>query len=94
MLADVTVDCDAEQYVQVTSLAWAAILVYAVGLIGAYAILLFLARDAILSETPTALSTAIRFLYKECTPTGLALRICARRCYCCRSLWVHRAHCR
>ena len=60
------IDIDSPQYDQVYVAAWAAIGVYAFGLIAFNAVLLFLARKAILSNKPTPLSKAIRFLYKEC----------------------------
>ena len=69
------IDIDSPQYDPVYVAAWAAIGVYAFGLIAFNAVLLFLARKAILSNKPTPLSKAIRFLYKECA----CLRAAARR---------------
>ena len=67
MIADVSIDVDSpEQYAPVAAAAWIAIGVYAVGLFVLNAALLFLARESIMSNKPTPLSKAIRFLWKEC----------------------------
>ena len=55
-----------EQYAPVAAAAWFAIGVYAIGLFVFNGVLLLVARKAIVSNKPTTLSTAIRFLYKEC----------------------------
>ena len=67
LISDVYYDCDSDEYhSRVFSTAWLAIGVYAFGLLAFNAMLLFLARKAILSNKPTPLSTALNFLYKEC----------------------------
>ena len=67
LIADVSVDIDsAEQYGPVAAAAWVAIGVYAFGLIAFNAVLLLVARKAILNDESTPLSQAIRFVYKEC----------------------------
>ena len=69
LIADVSIECHSEEYrSQVRPLAWAAIAIYAFGLVALNAVLLFCARTAILSRQPTRLSLAIQFLHKEYEP--------------------------
>ena len=49
-------------------LAWAAIILYPVGLLALNVALLYAARHAILSDNPTLLSSSIAFLYREYEP--------------------------
>ena len=68
-----SIDCDSDEYLHIRAIAWLAIGVYAFGLLAFNAILLFCARKAILSGKPTTLSTALKFLYKECALSCRAL---------------------
>ena len=66
LIADMDVSCHSDFYLtDVRVVAWVAIAVYAFGLWALNAGLLFFARRAILTEQPTTLSSATRFLYKE-----------------------------
>jgi hypothetical protein len=66
LIADVSVECwTNEYYATEWAAAWAAIGVYAFGLLALNGVLLFLSRKAILAQTPTALSQAIAFLFRE-----------------------------
>ena len=63
---DVSIECGSGHYTdKVVPLAWAAVVIYPVGLIVLNASLLFCARKAIQKNEVTELSTAIRFLHKE-----------------------------
>ena len=71
LISDVKINCDIWDASDVSiapiqAMAWVAITIYAIGLLALTALLLFIARKAILNNKPTALSTALRFLYKEC----------------------------
>ena len=55
-------------HAEAIALAGLAILLYPVGLLALNAVLLLCARRAILSGRPTALSSAIAFLYREYKP--------------------------
>ena len=65
--ADVSVQCDTQEHQLVAAVAWIAIaLVF--GLLALNAALLFSARQHILKNKPSALSNAIKFLYREYEP--------------------------
>ncbi|MDC0525714.1 hypothetical protein OAO87_01850 [bacterium] len=67
LISDVSINIDSdEEYAPVFAISWLAIAVYAFGLLALNAVLLFLARKAILNNKPTPLSTALMFLYTEC----------------------------
>ena len=67
--ADVAIDCDSATYKHdVVLTAWAAVVIYPVGLVVLNASLLFCARKAIVSKRETTLSKAIEFLHKEYEP--------------------------
>ena len=67
--ADYAVDCNDEgEYGEVERLAWAAIFIYPIGVPLVYLALLHAARDAILSEHPNQLSTALSWLHKGIEP--------------------------
>ena len=66
--ADVAIQCGTHEHDDAQALAWAAIILYPVGLLALNAALLFAARKAILSGRPTALSRSISFLYREFEP--------------------------
>ena len=67
--ADYAVDCnDGDQYGEVLRLAWAAIFIYPVGFPLVYLALLCAARDAILSDHPNQLSTALSWLHRGIEP--------------------------
>ena len=66
--ADVSIVCGTDEHTQAKSMAMLAILLYPIGQFVAFAILLFLSRDAITSGTPSRLSTAIAFLHREYVP--------------------------
>ena len=73
LLTDVAVNCTSngvptEEWNEIRGLAWAAIMIYAVGMIVLNGWLLFLAREAILANRPSALSAAISFLHEEYEP--------------------------
>lgn len=62
----VSVECWTDSYYNsVWAVAWAAIGVYAFGMLALNAVLLFLARHAIATKKPTRLSTAISFLHRD-----------------------------
>ena len=66
---DVSIECSSPLYTdEVVPLAWAAIIVYPIGLIALNATLLGCARKAIINRRQTVLSTAIAFLHKEYEP--------------------------
>ena len=65
LIADVAIDCDAPAHDSVQTIAWIAVLVFPVGITLGTGALLFRARKAIVSESPTKLSTAIAFLHRE-----------------------------
>ena len=62
------IQCNTREHGDVKGLAWSAIIIYPIGLIVLYGTLLFKARHAILTGRETALSRAIRFLYREYHP--------------------------
>ncbi|KAL3912703.1 MAG: hypothetical protein SGPRY_008246, partial [Prymnesium sp.] len=66
--ADVSIECDTPKHREVQKLASVAIAVYPVGLLVLVAVLLFSARHAIYSNTPTRLSRATAFLHREYQP--------------------------
>lgn len=66
--ADVAIQCDTQPHYDALALAWAAIVIYPIGLLLVNAALLFAARHAISSGRPTDLSRAIAFLYREYEP--------------------------
>ena len=66
--ADVRIACGSEEHAQAKSMAMLAILLYPIGQFVAFALLLFLSRDAITSGTPSRLSKAIAFLHREYVP--------------------------
>ena len=67
LISDVSINIDVdEEYLPVFVASCLAIAIYAFGLLAFNAVLLFLARKAILNNKPTPLSTALRFFYKEC----------------------------
>ena len=67
LIIDVSINIDSdEQYAPIVVTAWVALGLYAVGMIVLNAVLLWLVRKDILNGRTTPLSTAIRFLYKEC----------------------------
>ena len=66
--ADVAIQCNTQPHYVALALAWAAILIYPIGLLVVNATLLFAARHAILSGRPTDLSRAIAFLHCEYKP--------------------------
>ena len=66
--ADVAIQCGTHEHDDAQALAWAAIILYPVGLLALNAALLFAARKAILSGRPTTLSRSISFLYREFEP--------------------------
>ena len=63
--ADIDIECGTPKHDRARALAWAAIIFYALGLLALNASLLFAARRAILTNTPTTLSRATAFLYRE-----------------------------
>ena len=67
-MADVSIVCGSTKHRTAQSIAIAAILLYPIGLFALNGALLFYARDAILSEKPTALSRAVAFLHREYLP--------------------------
>ena len=67
--ADYRIDCsDAATYNPVLRLAWAAIILYPIAVPLTYALLLYAARDAIVSRTPSSLSSALSFLHRDFEP--------------------------
>jgi hypothetical protein len=68
LMADVSVDCHSDEYKQrIKPVVWAAVIIYAIGLIVLKGVLLWMVRDSILDKSMTPLATAIAFLYRECT---------------------------
>ena len=63
--ADVSIQCGTGEHDDAKALAWAAILIYPVGLLVLNGALLFAARRAIRNDKPTTLSHAIDFLHRE-----------------------------
>ena len=63
--ADVSIECHTSNHGEVKALAWIAILLYPIGLLGTFAALLFAARHAIFTERPTVLSQTIAFLHRD-----------------------------
>jgi len=74
--ADVAIQCDTTEHDGVKQIAWVAILLYPCGLLAVNALLLFRARHAILSQRPSALSTAIGFLHRQYEPHFFWWEIC------------------
>ena len=66
--ADVAIECGSTKYDDARALAWVAIVLYPIGLLGLFGGLLFAARHAIQQRRPTALSEAIGFLHCEFEP--------------------------
>lgn len=66
--ADVSIPCGTTEHASIQNLAWLAIAVYPIGLLALNAVLIFLARQAILTQTPTPLSKAIEFLHRDYVP--------------------------
>ena len=81
--ADVSIQCGTPEHDEIVRLAWLAISVYPIGLLGVIAFLLWRAQHAIGanrrtdSRPSTALSRAITFLYKEYSP---GMFWCSSRC--------------
>lgn len=66
LIVDVWVRCSSpDEYMSIHTTAWWAVSVFAFGLLALNAVLLFLAREAILKQKPTTLSNAIKFLFRE-----------------------------
>ena len=66
---DYRINCsDAIVYGPVLRLAWAAIILYPIAVPLTYALLLYAARDAILSRKPSTLSRALSFLHNDFEP--------------------------
>lgn len=63
--ADYSIECDSIRHTAAKDLAWLGILLFPVGMTLLYAVLLLLARRAIYTETPTALSRALDFLVRD-----------------------------
>ena len=67
---DYLLDCnDDAEYDRVVSLAWVAIALYPIGIPLLYLALLLSAREAILTEQPTALSRSLTFLHQDYAPS-------------------------
>ena len=68
LIVDVDVDCRSARYGELTrfpgGLAWIAILIYPVGLMLTVAVLLLLARSAVITGMHTRFSHAVAFLYR------------------------------
>ena len=67
-MADVSIVCGSPEHRTAQTIAWAAVLLYPIGLFALNGALLSSARQAILSEKPTALSRAVGFLHREYLP--------------------------
>jgi hypothetical protein len=63
-------DCDSDEYAATQSIALIAIVIWPLGVPLVYALLLWLNRDAILHDRPTALSRATTFLWEAYKPVG------------------------
>jgi len=63
--SDVSIQCDSAAHADAKALAWAAIIIYPIGLLVLNGVLLFKARHAVLNRKPTTLSRAIDFLHRE-----------------------------
>jgi hypothetical protein len=63
--ADVGIDCDSDEWEQVALLAWAAIVLYPIGMWVATAVMLRTASHSIANGKKTAFSSAISFVYQE-----------------------------
>ena len=63
--ADVAIRCHSSEHHDATTLAWAAIIIYPIGLLLLNGALLCAARHAILTGRHTLLSRSIAFLYRE-----------------------------
>ena len=68
LMADVSIVCGSPKHDDAKRIAWAAIFLFPIGLFTLNGILLFLARNAILSERSTPLSRAVSFLHREHLP--------------------------
>ena len=68
LVADVNIECDTEEHRSALTLAWVAIVMYPIGLIVLNGALLYTARHAIRSRSPTKLSLALAFLHSEYEP--------------------------
>ena len=66
--ADVSIRCDSAKHDEAKALAWAAIILYPIGLLLLNGGLLFSARQAIINHQPTTLSRATTFIYHEYEP--------------------------
>ena len=64
--ADVLIECYTPDHDEAKALAWAAIIVYPIGLLMLNGGLLFAARRAIRCNDPTTLSCATAFLHRDC----------------------------
>eukprot|EP00966_Prymnesium_polylepis_P219214 5072226-Prymnesium_polylepis.2 len=60
--ADLSLSCDSEEYASASNTAYAAVIVWPVGVPVMYALLLWASRGGILSGTPTSLSRATNFM--------------------------------
>lgn len=65
LVTDVAIACHTAAHDEVVSLAWTAIGIYPLGLLGLNTALLFGARTAIRTGKPTTLGESTRFLYRE-----------------------------
>ena len=63
-------DCDSDEYAATQSVALIAIAIWPLGVPLVYALLLWLSRDAILNDRPTALSRATAFLWDAYKPVS------------------------
>ena len=68
LVADVLIECGTDEHHRMEHMAWAAIVIYPIGLIMLNAGLLFSVRDAIRSGMPTGLSKALSWLHAEFHP--------------------------
>ena len=73
LVGDVAIECSTADAVSaeqeaVKAVAWFAIVLYPVGVLGLFAALLLAARKAILLKQPTPLSSATSFLHREYSP--------------------------
>lgn len=66
--ADVAITCGTPDHAAAQAAALLAILLYPLGLLLFFGLLLMLARSAIVADKPTRLSTAVAFLHREYEP--------------------------
>ena len=66
--ADVRIVCGSEEHTQAQIVAVLAILLYPIGQFAAFALLLYMANDAVNSGTPSRLSKATDFLHRDYKP--------------------------